>query len=219
MDFASDMVARAYCYQVFGSAFAAEPERELFDVLFSKETRAVFDALLPEGERESYARYRDLWASFADDERAAFVSDQRGVYARLFEGPSFLEAPIWDSVYVSDDGLLFQESTLEVRRVYASCGLALEGQGNEADDHLAIELDFMRRLSLRLAEGAPSFDAETAKAQRDFLEAHLLKWVPRFAQRLGEAEGAEFFVLLCELLLALLRTDKESLDSLLQQRA
>ena len=52
-------------------------------------------------------------------------------------------APLWESVYLGKEHLLFEEVTLAVRECYHHYGLSFIREGNEPDDHIVIELEFL----------------------------------------------------------------------------
>lgn len=56
-------------------------------------------------------------------------------------------APPWGSVYMSEERLVFQKETLEVRNWYREFGLAAENLYREPDDHIALELGFLAHLA------------------------------------------------------------------------
>lgn len=96
-------------------------------------------------------------------------------YQQLFIGPGHLPAPPWESVYRSDERIIFDWPTLEVREEYRKMGLAVT-RTNEPDDHMGLELLFMALLAERQAGG----DEGAAAAQNAFLKEHLLTWAPAF---------------------------------------
>jgi len=112
-----------------------------------------------------------LASGSAEGTDALYTSD----YERLFVGPGHLLAPPWESVYRTEEGLLFDWPTLEVRDLYRQLGLAVE-QPEFPDDHVGLELLFLALLSERVADG----DLGAHDVQRDFLNDHLLQWLPRF---------------------------------------
>ena len=124
---------------------------------------------------------------------ASFASE----YTRLFIGPEKLPAPPWESVYVSGEPLLFQESTLAVREAYLREGFRAAGYPHEADDHVATELNFMAALCKRALDTYESGDTElcrsTLEAQARFLSEHLLVWIREFSDRLGAVRGISAF--------------------------
>ena len=56
------------------------------------------------------------------------------------------------------------------------------GNWNEAEDHIALELEFMQRMALRAAEALSDNAEDEAiaylRTSYDFLENHLMNWVP-----------------------------------------
>lgn len=71
-----------------------------------------------------------------------------GEYNRLFVGVGKPAVCMWESIYATGINALFQPNTLEVRNVYLRNGFKPLGMGKVADDHMAIELAFMRELAL-----------------------------------------------------------------------
>lgn len=100
-----------------------------------------------------------------------FVAD----YDQLFVGPGHLPAPPWESVYRTEERLVFDWPTLEVRAEYRRMGLAVT-KPSDPDDHIGLELLFLATLADREAAG----DSAAAEAAQQFLEAHLLQWAPAF---------------------------------------
>lgn len=104
-------------------------------------------------------------------------------FTRLFIGPAHVLAPPWESVYLSRDGLLFDEQTVQVRRVYARYGLQAPRLNAEPDDHLGLELALMVHLCSLGLNALQQDDVagleSSLQAQRDFLKEHLLRWAPQ----------------------------------------
>ncbi len=92
-------------------------------------------------------------------------------------------APPWESVHRSKTKLTFQEPTLQVRALYEAFGVHAPALHREPDDHLALELAFVATLSEQAVEAAARGDGDQLerchRAQRQFLEDHLLAWAPR----------------------------------------
>ena len=113
-------------------------------------------------------------------------------YTRLFVGPRCPEAAPWESAYVGDEGLLFQPSTLAVRKAYVSQGLIPSRYPRIAEDHLAIELGFLASLGQRAADAYREGDADgfvdAVTASREFLDEHLRRWLPPFCEALDRSD-------------------------------
>ncbi|EGO63721.1 molecular chaperone [Acetonema longum] len=122
---------------------------------------------------------QDLTRSQEPEYKRALRED----FKRLFVGPGHLEAPLWESVYRTEEKILFGEPTMAVRRFYQSSGAAIAKQNNEPEDHIGIELNFMARL----CEEAIKFEnldemIEGLDCQKRFLQEHLWQWVPAFCR-------------------------------------
>jgi TorA maturation chaperone TorD len=99
----------------------------------------------------------------------------RADYDQLFIGPGHLPAPPWESVYRTDEHLVFDWPTLEVRAAYRQMGLTV-AKPSDPDDHIGLELLFLATLAEREAAG----DTGAAEAGQQFLQEHLLQWAPAF---------------------------------------
>lgn len=178
---------RRFLYALLTRAFASEPDGTLLDIVKDEHTGEEC-ALLDDEDGAG----RHLWHILANEAAADEDDRLRGEYTKLFLGPEKLPAPPWESVYVNGEPLLFQESTLVVRQAYRSSGYVSAGYPREADDHVAIELDFMATLASKTCEtGAGNRGA--LEAQLAFLEKHLLAWIDSFAERLGSCDTVSGF--------------------------
>lgn len=212
--------ARFFTYTLFQRLFGNEPTAELLELLCSAETRDVLDIFNLEkgGAYERALRFLDeLSVGFADDPEGCLEAARRE-YMKCFVGPGKLALPVWESVYLSKDHLLFQQETLEVRRFYRRHGVTLDTEGNEADDHIAFECGFMALMSRRAAEAIERGDILSARgsieAQSSFLEDHLLVWVPLLDIKSKEIDGAVLYPQLVALFNAFLTVDATLLKDL-----
>lgn len=118
-------------------------------------------------------------------------------YTRLFIGPGVVIAPPWESVHFSEERLVFQQETLEVRDWYRRFGLQSEKMYQEPDDHIGLELEFvahLARLGLAATEknDTAAFE-ESIKAQRDFLTEHLFRWAPSWCDLVEKNAQTDFY--------------------------
>lgn len=101
-------------------------------------------------------------------------------YTRLMVGVGKVLAPPWESVYFSEDRLVFQEQTLAVRNWYRRFGLELENLHKEPDDHIGLELSFIAYLAELQVKALEEQDVKKYEllndAKRQFIEEHLLMW-------------------------------------------
>lgn len=116
-------------------------------------------------------------------------------YTKLFVGPYGLLAPPYGSMYLDSNNRVMDNSTIEVRNMYAEEGLDISLK--EAPDHITIELEFMYFLIFKEIEATKINDLDSAsryqERQRAFLENHLCAWVPDFTDKIETSAQTEFY--------------------------
>ena len=173
--------------KVLQSVFGAEPSVGQVNAL-REDTFQEALALLGLGGNEAIACAMDQFLTDEND----FQRIGEGYY-RLFVSPS-LEVSPWESTYVGNPQLLFQESTLDVRNFYKSLGYVADKFQQVADDRIAIELGFLSALCLRaaLADEEEEGRALVADAAR-FADEHLARWTPIFSKSLQERDKTGYY--------------------------
>lgn len=135
-----------------------------------------------------------LLASGAEGEDAAAV---RRDFAALFVGPGRLKAPPYESVHRSQERLLFEAETFQVRQWYARFGLAAPSLGRQPDDHIGLEIEFLATLAERaltaLEESDPDAARELVAAHQAFFSEHLLAWAPAVVTLIQEHAETAFY--------------------------
>ena len=121
---------------------------------------------------------------------ASSEDDLAADYAAIYLTHALRASP-HESVWRDEDHLMLQEPTFAVRAFYHRHGVQAADWRQRADDHLASELEFT---ALLLERG------ELKEAAR-FLKAHLLVWLPSFAQRVSQRAATPFYAALAGLTL------------------
>lgn len=208
------MNTRARSYGMLARLFREEVDlptlRELQQMRFPQ---ATGNAAADEGYHQLYDYLKRAW----DDSVTELAID----YVSTFIGHGvngYSAAYPYESVYTSERRLLMQEARAEVLATLRENEL-MRGNWNEAEDHIALELEFMQRLSLRAAD-ALSDDAEDEaiaylRTSYDFLENHLLNWVPMLVVDMRLHARTLFYQGLGQLTLGALREDEAVLRELL----
>lgn len=175
------------------------------------------DALAAYRDGEGRRFLLDLAGAAAlEDEMAAFLGRAdgddapeelaftlAGAYARLFLGAGGPSAvPPYESVYTSPEGRLFQRAATEMEALLGEHGLSVGGAPEPAD-HIAVELEFLARLTTEAAAG----DAAAAARRRRLLDEHLLVWAPRFCALCIERDRSGHYAGAARLLDGLLRLE------------
>lgn len=108
-------------------------------------------------------------------------------YTRVFVGP---RPPVLaHETYYREDEDFLGEGLAEVQASYAAAGWSPPEEYPEEDDHLAVELAFLRYLVDRQRQG----DEETFGFERVFLDEHLLNWVEAFAEDVQRETDEPFY--------------------------
>ncbi|WP_298982571.1 TorD/DmsD family molecular chaperone [Caldilinea sp.] len=120
----------------------------------------------------------------------------------------------YQSVFLDPDGLLGGGETDRVRAGYRRMGFVVD-EANEPADHLAHELDALAFLCQAEAEAWEDerwdMVARAQQLQADFLDGHLLRWLPAFTAAVQRQEEP-FYAGLAELTLALAAERRRSLE-------
>ncbi|MCF6156201.1 MAG: hypothetical protein E3K36_13375 [Candidatus Brocadia sp.] len=83
----------------------------------------------------------------------------------------------------------------------------------ELPDYLCAELEFLHFLTFKEAQaridGNPEFLKGYLLAQKDFLERHLIQWVPKFCDSLQNSANVPFYVLIARIVLMFITCELE----------
>ncbi|WP_342431205.1 molecular chaperone TorD family protein [Neobacillus sp. FSL H8-0543] len=215
--------ARKYAYDILRRFFIEEPSREYLKPFVQKNMIDLFP--YKENSEEIQAGIRDIKAYLSTHDVINIERHYQELhwdFTRMFIGPFEVSTPPWESSYVSRNGLLFQETTMNVRKIYEKYGINVKDFNIEPDDHIGFELDFiyhMNELCFKAADptqewGLPELQ-QLLKEQKSFIESHLLLFVPEFSKRVINEANTEFFSGLAKILHQFLLIDSEVLKDLL----
>jgi putative dimethyl sulfoxide reductase chaperone len=115
------------------------------------------------------------------------LEDLQVAYTGLFDaGPGGVPCSLYGGHYESDRLRVMEEAL----RFYDFFGLRFERGSGLFPDHIIVQLEFMEYLAMPPA----GVDLASAlRAQRDFLQRHLLRWVPQLARGMEGREAPAFF--------------------------
>lgn len=147
-------------------------------------------ALLPEGDSiPAHALMVAALVTLPAELDAALMDELAADFAAIYLNGSLGASPS-ESVWVSDDHLICQEAMFALRDLYAAQGLAAPDWRSRPDDHLVFQLQF---LAHRLRRGG---DMAALEQLARFLDEHLLRWLPDFAQRVASCCDTAFYAAL-----------------------
>jgi TorA maturation chaperone TorD len=211
------LAGRAGVYRILQNLLGNEPNEETLQQL---EGTAAYNVLslfaTEEGEYKQALDALLVKVVACRSEGLEAIERLNSNFTRLFVGPGKVEADPWESFYLSRDNTLFQSITLEVRKAYVAQGFIPQNYPHVADDHIALELDFVARLAEKLenAFGAHDFHAmsDYLFASESFIREHFIVWIPAFVEVLQKARHSYFYSEVGNLLAAFLPLDLQVLE-------
>ena len=211
------MNRRAQTYGMLARLFREEVDLEtLRELQGMRFPAATGSPKVDEGYHQLFDYLKGAWEDS--------VTDLAVDYVRTFIGHGvngYSAAYPYESVYTSERRLLMQEARAEVLATLRENELK-RGTWNEAEDHIALELEFMQRMALRAAE-ALAEDAEDEavaylRTSYEFMENHLLNWLPMLVTDMRLHSKTLFYQGLGQLTLGTVEEDaavlRELLDSM-----
>ena len=137
-------------------------------------------------------------------------------YVRAFIGHGIdghAAAYPFESVYTSAKRLMMQGARDEVLALYRAEGVDKSDDWKDGEDHVALELEFMKTLAERAAkalhEGDEAEAARLLQVQHAFLDDHLRKWLPTFTRDIGIFAKTDLYLGLARLTAGFLQVEEE----------
>ena len=193
-------VARGHLYSFLASAFSDPAGKHFETALDSGKQRvasaaaallaseAPRDVRLGPGERPPDKLTLALAVKELQAPRRLLIEGHQKVFGLLI-GQT---APLNETEYCRSTDAFFRAQQLaDIGGFYKAFGVERSAEGRERQDHLSIELEFMAHLMEKELFAAASSDpslrekaAVCRDGQKNFIEAHLMWWVPGFAELL-----------------------------------
>ncbi len=201
--------ARAKLYQLLSSVYIGPPDLDFLKFLAGWVSSSIGDGpshLLSQQIRHSLYMLNGFFKKLEEGSQEELREAVSVEFTRLFRGvkPLYSPLPPYESVYREESGCVFGDLTVEVHREYRRFGLDLaDGLTGEPPDHLSFELDFMHLLCSLEAKAWDRDDEDEALrfllAEKEFLEKHLMKWLPRFCGEVRKHDRLGLFRCLADL--------------------
>ncbi len=183
---------RIYLYELMHAVFSGVPNEELIHLISQPVTQEAF-LLLSEADDDLMAKMAHF-TSLQDGKLAAdpaYLEQVKSEYTKLLIGPGKMIAYPWESTYNGSETMLFQESTLRVRQAYRKYGYLPEEYPHVPDDHIALELHFLSKLSSLVLEAYKEGNRERALSvlndQKVFMKYHIRNWLPQYAEHISRS--------------------------------
>lgn len=135
-------------------------------------------------------------------------------FAKAFLGNTKTSALPYESVFTSTDGHLMQDAYVQMTKILEQHNINVSEKYSEPADHIAIQLDFMGNLVLKTLESDSEAKIRAAfAAQHDFIQQHLLNWLPALTQKVKECDNFGFYTAVIELTQAFCQLDSDWLET------
>lgn len=185
--------AIAFVGETLGPLFLHEPDSEeavpFYQALRATDAQAVMTAWPFAAEDEVRKAFAFLHEGFAGGMEGLLADEFR----HLFVGPARKAAPPWGSVYTDRDCVMYGTSTLALRQWMRERGVSVALDDGAPEDHVGL----MLLLMAWLARSRPELLSE-------YMERHLLPWVPHFLEVVQAETSHPFFQGLAQLTAATL---------------
>lgn len=210
---------RSAMYALLARLYEKEPDQNLLDEMFSL-TYPVSsgNADMDTGNHLIAVFLSNMWtetlSELARDYSGSFIS--QGL-------DSFSAAYPYESVYTSEERLIMQEARDAVVSIYRSCGFKKDEANKECEDHIALELQFVRMINDRTIKALSDGDTDEATRilviQKDFVSSHLHNWVPQMMVDLRKFAETKMYQGLAYLTEGFIEVDQQFLKELLVEEA
>lgn len=204
--------ARQAVYALLRRLYDDVPDAAFYDWLVAERPFAEFPIAFHDGADA-------IFQQVDQGSREVTFEELRQDFRQLYVGPGRMNVPPWESVYRNDERRLFDSHTLQVRETYARHGVEFVHKNKTPEDHIAIELEFMRVLTERLLKALEIGDEKAERIlvqeQLDFLREHMLVWVPQFVSLTREHAQTAFYEGLAGVLSDFLDWEVETLEQVL----
>lgn len=208
---------RSATYGLLSRLYRKEIDAELLEELHGLRFRVLHgNSEIDEGYRLIATYLSGMWENTETELAADYM---RVFFGHGYDGHS--AAYPFESIYVSEKRLLMQSARDEVLALYRAAGLDKDPDWKEGEDHIALELEYMQVMSERTCKALTDSSEDEAvalvKSQANFLEDHLLSWVPMMTAEMQRFAKTDFYRGLSHLTNGFLEVDGELLDELLSE--
>lgn len=140
-------------------------------------------------------------------------------YNRLFIGPG-PHCSTYESVYKKDEGTLYGETTVKVKKMIESIGLEYAVDWTGLPDHIGVELELMQKLAIYEEKMREQGNDEKIKQclgyEKEFMNEHLGQWADAFCDSVIKSAKIDFYRQVAGLTKDFISFDKENIYNMLK---
>lgn len=155
----------------------------------------VIDFLLQNG------REKELVEKLSSDIEKESAEDLRVEYTKLFIS-SYPELPVspYESTYATREKRVMADCVDDITDMYKNAGLELKEDFPDLPDHFSVELSFLDYLE----------EKKLYKQKQEFLDKHLLKWIPELSKKVKQSANLEFYKIFFDLVEEVITDEAEN---------
>lgn len=178
----------------------------------------------PDEARRQFAEGFKMISTYLSKGTLDPVTELATDYAGLFLGS---EGPVtqsgtqpYESVHTSSNGLIMQKARDQVAAIYRANDLDLVNNLNIPEDHIGLELDFMAFLCRQVRDAQARNQSDILASlyrKREFLQNHILNWIPDFCRNVEKNANTTFYKGLARLTRIFIRIDSDSTNKLITE--
>jgi putative dimethyl sulfoxide reductase chaperone len=193
--------ARSQVYGLLSALYMELPDLKwldgIFDAGFQQNFSSIASGFQTAGIKEGLELITGFVGAFKTKPREEVLKLVSIDRTRLLHGvgKNHSPPPPYESIY--RDGRIWGKSTEEVAQTCSRLGIKLSSECSEPPDYIGIEFDLMRLICSAEKEAweAGSIDKAGKYLQvgSEFLEQHIMKWVPDFCEQMYHKSELDFY--------------------------
>lgn len=154
---------------------------------------------------------------YGDDPKVPGLLGASVEFAHLFIGPPSPAADPWETVNDprNKKKVGYGRATVEMQKLLAEEGLKLQGEHNQFEDHMGVELLYLSVLCQKAADAFADGGEDAVRPIADkaawFINAHPLSWIGRFRSNVDASRPNGYYSALLEYVEGVLRDHYDSL--------
>lgn len=174
---------RANVYKFLVSLYCDEISQDLIAKLTDKEFVKKLGSFAKECKFIDLGKGIDRIAKYLKKAKAKSYKELSYEYADIFLNAGVNPALPYESVHATGEPVVMQKSVFEVREAFRKAGVHKSDDYKDLDDYIAVELEFVRYL----------LDKGDTDAAADFINNHLMSWIPEFHAALFNGATLDFY--------------------------
>lgn len=204
---------KIWMYNFFAINLLKMPSKEIFQNLLEDDEIRRFKEIKTK-EAKLFVRQLQKIKSYKSEEWIKLQEE----YSALFEGTRGFNLPLWESVYKGSENILLDENTLKVQQYYKAWGIGVTKDIKQPCDHIGLEFSFLAWINKSMLKTLKENNIDEFKnhieGQLEFLNKHVLTFLPSFCERLREKASHDFYKEMSHFLLEYIEKEINSLSEM-----